>query len=222
MLALLATLFPILVVDVLNPLLFAIMVFAAGSKRPALNSSSLLLGHTLAYFAVGIAISFGLEQISERLDNPQRIDFVIGALIGALLIRVYFAMRAGKTQEMQEPEQELTPVKCIGIGALVNFAGSPFALPYFGAIDQILKADLGIGNALFALAAYNLAYALLFAIVPVSVAVAGDAAKPMLDRINGFLIRVSDVIVPWLILALGLWLLFDAARYFLAGSPAIT
>lgn len=218
MLTLLAILLPVLAIDVLNPVLFALMVFAAGSQRPVLNSSSLLLGHTLAYFVVGIGIAFGLEQISERLSNPQKIDVAVGGVLGVLLIWVFFMMRKGSGQDTPAPAKQLTPLRCLGIGALVNFLGSPFALPYFGAVDQILKANLGMGPSLLALAIYNLAYALLFAIVPASIALVGDAARPMLEGINRFLLRTSDLVVPWLILALGLWLLFDATRYFISNA----
>ena len=216
MLILLATLFPILLVDIANPVLFALMVFAAGTKRPVLNSSSLLIGHTLAYFAAGIAIAFGLEQISDFLENPRRIDFALGGVIGALLVWAFFSMRGGKKPDTDEPKQELTPLRCLAIGAIANFIGIPFALPYFGAVDQILQADIGLANSLIALAIYNVGYAILFAIVPVSVALFGHRAQPFLERINRFLEKVSDFILPWLILLLGIWLLVDSARYFIA------
>ena len=41
-------LFPILLTDVVNPVLFAFLVFAAGTPRPVLLSSFMLLGHTAA------------------------------------------------------------------------------------------------------------------------------------------------------------------------------
>ena len=216
MLILLAKLFPILLVDIANPVLFALMVFAAGTKRPVLNSSSLLIGHTLAYFAAGIAIAFGLEQISDFLENPRRIDFALGGVIGVLLVWAFFSMRGGKKPDTEEPAQELTPLSCFALGAIANFIGIPFALPYFGAVDQILLADIGLANSLIALAIYNIGYAMLFAVVPVSVALFGNRARPFLERINGFLEKASDLILPWLILLLGIWLLVDSARYFIA------
>ncbi len=218
MLALLAILLPILLVDVLNPVLFALLVLAAGSERPVLNSSNLLIGHTAAYFVAGIVVSFGLEQISERLQNPQQIDFAVGGAIGALLIWVFFSMRLGKSTETADPAWELTPMRCLGLGAVVNFMAIPFALPYFGAIDQILKADIGFATSLAALALYNLGYALVFAIVPISVALAGNRVQPMLEGINRFLVKASDFIMPWMILVLSIWLLFDSARYFIVGD----
>ena len=41
-----------------------------------------------------------------------------------------------------------------------------FAVPYFAAIDQILKTVLSATQAVLVLAAYNLAYALPFTVVP--------------------------------------------------------
>ena len=61
------TLLPFLIADVVNPVLFALMVYAAGTNRPVLSSSMVLLGHTLAYFCVGIIVFSGLEKIAGYL-----------------------------------------------------------------------------------------------------------------------------------------------------------
>ena len=47
---LLPRLIPILVIDVLNPVLFALMVVAVGTNRPIANSTAFLAGHYLAVF----------------------------------------------------------------------------------------------------------------------------------------------------------------------------
>jgi len=86
MLELLPTLTPIFLVDVLNPVLFAMLVFAAGSNRAVTNSSALLIGHTLAYFFAGVAISYGMEQVAGRLANTQTIDCVISGIVGLGLL----------------------------------------------------------------------------------------------------------------------------------------
>jgi hypothetical protein len=70
-------LFPILLTDIVNPVLFAFMVYAAGTGRPVLLSSSMLLGHTAAYFSAGIVLALFMESIATRLANPRMIDFVI-------------------------------------------------------------------------------------------------------------------------------------------------
>jgi hypothetical protein len=47
---------PILLTDIINPVLFAFMVYAVGSERPIVNAGSMLLGHTLADFTGGLGL----------------------------------------------------------------------------------------------------------------------------------------------------------------------
>lgn len=218
---LLATLAPILIVDLLNPVLFALLVFAAGSGRPVANSSALLLGHTLVYFIAGIAISFGIEQAAYRLANPHRIDFVLSGIIGAGLIWMAVRMNTVGAPTGNQPEGELTPATCLGIGAVVKFVGIPFALPYFAAVDQIMKANMPLAESVYALAIYNGLYALPFATVPIAVGVFGDSARPMLQLISRYLERAAQAAMPWLLGLLGLALLIDAFAYFYRGQGLI-
>jgi len=218
MLELLPALTPILLVDVLNPVLFAMLVFAAGSNRAVANSSALLIGHTLAYLIAGVAISFGMEQVAARLADPQSIDFVISGVVGLGLLLLVLPTKKAGAPVADEPEWELTPAKCLGFGAVVNFIGIPFALPYFAAIDQILKADLSMTGSITTLAIYNVLYALPFVVVPVMVAVSGESAKPFLEKINNFLVKASDIVMPWMLALLGLALLADSAVYFSQGE----
>ena len=81
-----ATLLPILLADVLNPVLFAFMVYAAGTQQPLANSSAILAGHTAAYFGAGLILLFAADSITQRLANPQTIDIVIELPIGLALL----------------------------------------------------------------------------------------------------------------------------------------
>lgn len=215
---LLPTLFPILLVDILNPVLFAVLVFAAGSKRAITNSSALLIGHTLAYFFAGVAISYGMEQVAGRLANPHRIDFILSGVVGLGLLWMVVRTKKDGAPVADEPEWELTPAKCFGFGAIVNFIGIPFALPYFAVIDQILKAGLSTVESFTTLAIYNIVYALPFLVVPAMLAVSGERAKPFLERINNFIARAADILMPWMLGLLGLALLADSVAYFYRGE----
>ncbi len=197
------------------------MVFAAGSSRPVGNSSAILAGHTLAYFVAGVAIAHGMEQISDRLANPHRIDFVISGIVGAGLLLMVLPTKKQGAPKATEPEWELTPVKSFGLGAVVNFIGIPFALPYFAVVDQVLKANLSVTGSLTVLAIYNLLYAAPFLIVPAMVAVSGERAKPSLEKINGFIGKASDLLMPWLFAALGVALIADTVAYFYRGTGLI-
>ena len=218
MIELLPKLIPLLVVDILNPVLFALLVVAVGTSRPFANSTALIAGHTAAYFFSGVVIALGLTRITDRLNNPQPVDFVIELLLGLLFLWAALASRDGKASEEKTPEAELTPAFCFGYGAIVNFIGVPFALPYFAAMDQILKANLSVESSLVAMAAYNLAYALPFLAVPILVAAAGDSSKPVLDKINNLLVGIVDRFMPVILLLLGLALAADALSFLISGA----
>ena len=219
MVELIAILTPILLVDVLNAVLLAAMIFVAGSSRPVANSSALLLGHTIAYMLVGIVALFGVEKLMARLANPQPVDFLFELLLGLACLYGAFASRGGGASEEHNPGGELSPIRCLAYGGVINLLGAPFALPYIAAINQILQADLGLDGSLGVLLVYNLAYALPFALVPVLVALMGDDARPLLEKFNAWIARGADLLMPWLMLALGLYLLADGITYFVTGEP---
>jgi cytochrome c biogenesis protein CcdA len=202
----------------MNPVLFAFMVYAAGGARPALVSGAMLAGHTLSYLAAGIVIGVSLEQILTYLAEPKAVDFVIGGLLGCALLWLALRTRKDKGDRPQEPQAALTPGSAFVTGGVINFVGIPFALPYFAAVDQLLKTDLGAAEIVLNLAAYNLLYALPFLLVPVIVLVMGGRSRRILARINEWLERVSSVLMPLLIGALGLALVADAVSYFVRGQ----
>ena len=74
--SLILILIPILLSDVINPVLLAAMVFALGSKRPLLNANAVLFGWLSLYFIAGIVLALGLESISEFLANPRPMIFI--------------------------------------------------------------------------------------------------------------------------------------------------
>jgi cytochrome c biogenesis protein CcdA len=216
---LLATITPYLLIDILNPVLFAVLIYAAGSSRPVTNSSALLLGHTLAYFTVGLLASVGIEKLTQRLENPQPVDFAIEFILALGFLYAALASRDGGASDERNPEGDLTPITCLLYGAVINFIGAPFALPYLAVVSETMQADLSTTAAVSVLAGYNLVYALPFAVVPGMIAVMGQDAQPLLKKINEFLERGASLLMPWLMLALGLWLLADVITYVVTGAP---
>jgi len=218
MIELLPKLIPLLIFDALNPVLFALMLVAVGTNRPIANSIALLAGHTLSYFASGVIIALGLDQIINRLNNPLPVDFVIEFLIGLFCLWAAWASKNGKAGEEKNPSAQLTPGYCFGFGAIVNFTGVPFALPYFAAINQILKANLSVESSLLVLAFYNIAYALPFLLVPILIAITGESSKPILDKISNLLVGLVDRFMPVILFLLGIALTADALAYLISGE----
>ena len=62
---------------------------------------------------------------------------------------------------------------------------------------------------------YNLAYALPFAVVPLSILLLGEQrGKPLLEKMSAGMEWAADTVMPWLIFALGLYLIWDSINYF--------
>lgn len=211
-------LIPILITDAINPVLFASMVFAAGTSRPVVNSSAVLLGHTLAYVSAGILLALGLESLTHRLMNPHHIDFILSLIVGFLLLWVAFKSSGEDKKSTTRESEDMTPLQALGLGAVVNFVGIPFALPYFAALDQILKANVPVAESLVLLGGYNLLYALPFAMVPVLTATMGEQSQPILQSANNVLERVGRFLMPILLALVGFALIVDAILYFVTGK----
>ena len=159
-------LLPILLSDILNPVLFTFMVYAAGSKRPVATSSAMLLGHTASYMTFGVILAYSIESLSTRLANPQSIDFAIEFVVALALLWLVLRTRKDKGKSPDEQTPDFTVWKAFTFGALVNIIGIPFAVPYFAAIDQLLKSGLDTSGMIAWLVLYNAAYALPFMLVP--------------------------------------------------------
>ena len=212
---------PILLADVLNPVLFAFLVFAAGTAQPVLTSSAALLGHTLAYLVVGVILALGLERISDLLANPSTLDFVVEFLIGLFIVGIAIWSSKSGGRNTETAPTCLSPLGALGTGAAINLVGLPFAVPYVGAISQILKVHLDPWAAFFTLLSYNLLYALPFTTVPLLVLAMGEQSRPILERINSFLTKIADKVLPTLIALVGLALIADALTFLLTGKPLI-
>ncbi len=215
-----AVLLPILVADVVNPVLLAAVIYLLGSSRPVANPVAVLLGHTVAYFAAGVALAIGIEAITDRLMNPKPVDFSIEAVLGVALLAAGVAMARGRKAEAPlEDEQGMGPIGSFVLGAVVNLIGIPFAIPYFAAIAQILKADLAWTPSLSVLLLYNLLYALPFALVIAARMIFGKKADAPLQRLNERIDRMGEVLTPFLLIVLGVLFLLDAGWFFFRGRP---
>ena len=217
MLELIAPLVPLLLVDVLNPVLLALLIVAIGTDRPIAMSTAFLAGHTTAYFASGVAIALALDKITSRLNNPLPVDFVVELLLSVFLLWAALQSRGGRASEEKIPGKELTPAYCFGYGAVINFVGVPFALPYFAVVDQVLKANLSVESTLLVLALYNMAYALPFALVPALRALMGKSVGPLLKRVNELLSRGVDFLLPPLLILCGVALGAAAVAFLCCG-----
>lgn len=223
MLGFIATLTPILITDMLNPVLLAGVIFGLGSRRPFLNSTLVLLGWFVTYFAAGILLALGLDAIIDFFKTPRPIDFVVETVLGLLLIGLGVQVaRSGqpkkKGRELEDADT-LSAGTSFGIGASINLIGMPFAIPYFAVLGQILKADLDWMGALMVLLIYNLLYVLPFSLLIFIRLIYRQESDALFKSISDGMERLSAILMPVLLFLVGGVLLADAFLFFSTGKP---
>jgi len=223
MFELIVTSIPILVSDVLNPVLLAGVIFGLGSRRPFLNSTLLLLGWLVTYFAAGILLALGLDAIIDFFKTPRPIDFVIETVLGLLLIGLgVYVVRSGqrhkKGREFDDADT-LSAGTSFWIGASINLIGMPFAIPYFAFLGQILKADLDWMGALMVLLIYNLLYVLPFSLLIFIRLIYRQESDVLFKSISDAMEWLSAILMPILLFLVGGALLADAFVFFSTGNP---
>lgn len=229
MLVLLAYLVPIVIVDTMNPVLAAAVIFALGTRRPYRAAFWVLSGWFAVYFLAGIGLAVGLERISGALASPRQIDFAIQTPIALAMIWVAYTSARDSEQpkankhvpQAGDSNHTLGASSGILLGATINLVGLLFAIPYFAAIDQMLKADLSVGGAIFVLALYNLAYILPFATLALLRFIYRDQADVLFEHINTWMEKAGAVIMPVMLFLIGAALIIDAVLYFATGTSLI-
>lgn len=202
MLDLIVTLVPISLLDSLSLLPFAVVVLAVllAGPKPYVASVGFLLGIFLSYLGAGVLIAVGLGQVIQRVSaalifwfkNPSTLDYVLGMIVGVALILLGYrwANARAARAERKRPAAAMTPLQAFGMGAGATIAGLWGALPYFAAIDQLLKANLSVGESVVALAVYNVVFISLAVPLVVLKAIVGQHADAIFAKVN-------DVIAVW-------------------------
>ncbi len=229
---LLITLTPISLVDSLSVVPFSVVVLAVllSGPKPYLSSVSFLLGTALSYFAAGVLIAVGLgavvAQAADALvhwfKNPSALDYVLSVIIGfGLVVLGYRWAMARRKRAADKPVQTgMDPLQAFTLGAGATIAGLWGALPYFAAIDQILKADTSTWEAVVALAFYNLVFISISAALVIIRACVGSRADPIFEAVDRFFQVWGKRVLIVLMVLLGLVMVADGVGWLL-GHPLI-
>jgi len=220
--ALLVLLVPFALIDSLSvfPLALIPLIAALAGRRPVAVSLAFLGGFFLSYYLIGMLLMFGFDRLFDVLadhfnrwwnSEPDLGEVLLEIIVGLVMIfSGHRLCRPSGKPEAQAPRQGgLTAGKAFGIAVLINVTGFWGALPYFGAIAQILKVDLPIAGMLGALLFYNLVFFLPLVVVLLSSLLLGARSEPMLRLLNDFLIHWGGKILLTLLMGLGFVLFID-------------
>ncbi|MEI6331171.1 MAG: GAP family protein [Pseudanabaena sp. ELA645] len=230
--ALLPSLIAIAALDSLNPSAIALQVYLLGTPTPIPRSIAFVIGIFSAYWTSGLLAVLGLDRLIQTvivnsgfsLSTP--LFYIIQFLTGIILLIVGVTLRIPTQSEPVKAPKKLNFARAFLLGMSVTILELPTALPYFAAIEQIVRANLDLFSIASILALYNL----IFVLPPIALVVIylffhrQSFALSLIQRINRSIAVYSPHIIRFLILGLGIFLIADSLSHSLAsifGNPSI-
>lgn len=230
MISTLTVLVVIAVLDSTSMVPIALVPLAAmlAGKHPYAGALALVAGIGLAYLLAGVVLLLGVSQLFDLLDayfqrvwfQPNHLELILQIVIGAVLLVLAWRLVRARS-DAAPPQPQVTGLAgAFSLGVLITLVGLPGAVPYVGAIDQILRADVDLAAAGLLLLAYNLAF-----LVPLLLLVGARAAFPkqsgkVLDVVGDILARWGTRAVIVLLSLLGAVMVIDGIGWLL-GHPLI-
>ena len=231
MVELLLILTPIGLLDSISmiPICIVILVVLLAGPQPLLRSSALIVGIYATYIACGILILLGLQSVFDEISaytlrlwkNPETEELILQVLIGVVLSA--FGLRiatARKRRTVKPVASDMTIVQALLAGAGLTIVGLPGAVPYFAAIDLILRADVTVFQRMLALGYYNFVFVMPLAAIVALRLILGEHSTGILDAVKQFFDSWGQRLIVALLLILGVVLVVDGIGWFL-GHPLI-
>lgn len=230
---LLIILTPVALLDSLSilPVCLVPIIILLTSERPVFFTSIFFLGILIVYLPFGLLLIFGFNLVIESAgqwishwlrQEPNSIELILQILIGLALIALGYQIAKKHTQKLEEqPSIRITARMTFTFSALLMLSGLWGALPYFAAVDQILRAELSALQMSVAVLYYNLIFISPLLIIFVIGYIIGPGAKRILEKLVAWLLHYGKRLITIALYILGVILITDAIGWFF-GSPIIT
>lgn len=232
MLSLIAILITIALLDSTSmiPIALVPLVAIMAGSRPLIGSLGFIAGIFFVYFLSGLVLLIGFDMVLDVIsptlsriwNQPYTAELILQFIIGVvLLIAAWKQYKQAEKDTPDRPTEELmSPARAFALGASLTVIGMPGAIPYFGAIEQILRADPGLTGELIALLTYNLAFVAPFIGCLLVRLLAKKQSDAIFSAISDLTQRWGKAIVIIAMALLGLTLMADAIGWFL-GMPLL-
>lgn len=227
----LAILAPIALLDGLSIVPVGILPMAVflASQRPYRTGLTFLWGIVLPYFGFGVLIAVGLGWVMTAAGNwfdrfytdPTNVELVAQIVIGAAALAFGIRMLRGTGSSRQAAVPEASPGDAFALGAGTSVIGLPGALPYFAAIDQILRADLSSGSSVAALLCYNAILVAPLLLMIVLHAAIGPGSRALFERLGELALNWGPRAFAVLLVALGAVLVIDGTSFLFWNAPLL-
>jgi cytochrome c biogenesis protein CcdA len=230
MLSTLAIVVVIALLDSTSMVPIALVPLAAmlGAAHPYGRSLGLIAGIGLSYLLAGILLLLGLSQLFALLDayfervwfEPNRLELALQIAIGLVLLALAWRMVSARASAGRPEPRTGGIAAAFSLGAVLTLVGLPGAVPYVGAIDQILRADVAPPAAGLLLLAYNLAFVAPLLVLVGLCALFRDQLGQILARLAALMARWGTRALVLILSLLGAVMVADGIGWFL-GHPLI-
>ena len=224
-------LFAIALVDSTSMIPIGLFPLAAilGGRRPVIGALSFISGIFLVYTLSGVLLLLGFDLVFEMIgpsisrwwNQPNIAELGLQIVIGTLLLvygwRQYRLPEISASSDSPEP---VSPVGAFTLGSSLTVIGIYGAVPYFGAIEQILKADLSFMASMGALIFYNIVFVLPFFVLFLLRILKPNQSKSIFRSISLLINRWGKTAIVGGFIILGIVLIADSIGWFL-GYPLL-
>ncbi|MDJ0719308.1 MAG: GAP family protein [Prochloraceae cyanobacterium] len=231
MIGLTLILFGIALVDSTSMIPIGLFPLAAilGGRRPVLGALSFISGIFLVYTLSGVLLLLGLDLVFEMIgpsisrwwNQPNIAELGLQIVVGTLLL--VYGWRQSRLPEISassDSAEPVSPVRAFTLGASLTVIGIYGAVPYFGAIEQILKADLSFMASMGALIFYNIVFVLPFFVLFLLRILKPNQSKSIFGAISLLIKRWGKPAIVSCFIILGILLIADSIGWFL-GYPLL-
>ncbi len=231
MLTLLFVLAAISLLDSTSMIPICIIPLAAilGGSRPILGAASFLTGIFLVYAGSGLLLLVGFDGLFDALgpsvsrwwNDPNTPELLLQLVVGGVMLG--FAWRLAKVRQSHARPGvpgAVSPGRGFVLGTSLTLVGMPGAFPYFGAIDQILRAEFGRAASSFALLFYNVIFLVPLAALLVVRLVLPARSEAIFQRVASLADRWGRQLIVAVLVSVGAVLVADGIGWFL-GYPLL-
>lgn len=210
------------------PLTVVPLATLLAGKRPIAGAGSFITGIFITYLLCGFLVLLGFGSLADNLStwfnnilkSPSDVDLIIQIVLG--LVMVLFGWKLcyarARSNKLSNPVTA-SPIKAFVIGVGITIVGIPAAVPYFGAVSQILRADLpNTASGYLLLAFYCFAFVLpLMVLVSIRIIIP-DKSEAIFKSVSSFTTLWGKRIIIAVLALVGSIFIIDGIGWFL-GLP---
>lgn len=200
-----------------------------GGHKPFASACGFLIGILVAYFASGLLFLYGLDALLERMqpglmrwwENPSAAQLLAQFIVGIALL--VFAHKVGYSRD--EPKKNtiqpsLSPSAWFSFGLALTLGGMPGAIPYLGAVEQIIRAQVSNGAGIAALAYYNLVFIVPLILIFLVPRLFPTRSATFFAKLSTFFETYGSTAIAIVLALLGLIFTIDAVSFYF-GYPLL-